>query len=121
MALTNVERSRLSRRLDQTAQLGSDRLADIEPAAIDRPQPPQRRSEPEDAIRFADEIAEPLERGGKAQDRALIEPGRGRDLAQCQHWPLGMERLQHGKRPFDSLDLVVAHDHAPQCRDFEAY
>jgi len=33
--LTNVERGRLSRRLDQPAQLGSDRLAEIESALVD--------------------------------------------------------------------------------------
>src|SRR5262249_42952257 len=33
--LTNVERSRLPRRFGQPAQLGSDRLAEIESAAVD--------------------------------------------------------------------------------------
>jgi hypothetical protein len=28
-----------------------------------------------------------------------------------------MERIEHGKRSFDGLDLVVAHDHEPQCLD----
>src|SRR5262249_28308451 len=94
------------------AQLGPDRLAEIEAGPVDRAQSPQRRAEPEYAALLANEIAEPLQRASEAQDRALVEARCRCDLAQRHRRRVSMERVEHGERSFDRLDLVLAHcDH----------
>src|SRR5262249_22727792 len=107
--LTDIERSGLAACLEQPAQLGPDRAAEIESGAIDRPQPPQRRSEPEDAILLANEITAPLERGGKTKDRTFVETGCRGDLAERHRRPIGTECIEHREGTFHRLDLVVAH------------
>src|SRR5262249_43392531 len=105
----DIERSGLAACLDQPAQLGPDRAAEIEPRAIDRSQPPQRRSEPEDAILLANEIAASLERGGKTKERTFVETGCHGDLAERHRRPMGMECIETREGAFHRLDLVVAH------------
>src|SRR5262249_62364192 len=69
--------------------------------------------EPERAALLANEIAEPLQRAGKAEDRALVEARCRRDLAERHHRRVGMERVEHGERAFDRPDLVLAHSDHP--------
>src|SRR5262249_613012 len=112
LTFTDIERRRLAGRLHQPAQLGPDRLAEIESGPVDRSQSPQRRSEPEGAALVANEIAEPLQRAGEAQDRALVETRCRRDLAERHRGLGGMERVEYGERAFDRLDPGFAHpDH----------
>src|SRR6266478_6397525 len=109
LTLTDIEGRRLAGRLHQAAQLRPDRRAEIEPGPVDRSQSPERRAEPEHAALVANEIAEPLQRAGEAQDRALVEARCRRDLAERHRRLVSMERVEHGKRAFDRLDLIFAH------------
>ena len=89
------------------------RIAEHEPRAIDRAEPPYRRSEPEDAVLGAHEIGRSLQRAGKPQDGALVEAGGGGDVSERHLETIGMECIEHGQRALHCLDPVRAHATAP--------
>src|SRR5262249_33286286 len=59
------------------------------------------------------DLAGPLQGAGEAQDRALVEARCRRDLAERHRRLVGMERVEHGERAFDRLDLVLTHSISP--------
>src|SRR5262249_30642851 len=92
--------------------LGLAPLPEFDSGRRDRPHSRRRRPGPEGAALLANEIPEPLQRAGEAQDRALVETRCRRDLAEHHRRLVGMERVEHGERAFDRLDPVFAHpDH----------
>ncbi len=109
VALAHIERRRLAGGLDQPAQLGADDVAEREARAMDRAQPGRRGTQAVAAIAAARQIAETLERSGDAQNGALVEAGRRRELGQRHARLLRTEGAQNGQRPFNRLDFIRLH------------